>query len=107
MILGCLAPQGPKFFFKKTLASIFPPSCLLVVVMFTTVAPLVGVTRKILVVGIMFSKTSMAAPLGVLSAGPTAATIGGRDIDGGPLKGCCQQVLQRSPLELETLMAGP
>jgi hypothetical protein len=49
----------------------------------------------------------MVGPLGVLSAGPTAATTGVGDIDGGPPEGCCRQVRQRPPPELEMSMAGP
>jgi hypothetical protein len=64
MIHGFLATQGPEIFFAETLASIFLPSCLLVVVMFTAVPLLVGVARKILAAGTKFSETSMAGPLG-------------------------------------------
>jgi hypothetical protein len=64
MIPGFLAPRGPNIFFTETLASIFLPSCLFVVVMFTVVAPLVGVARKILAAGTKFSKMLMAGPLG-------------------------------------------
>jgi hypothetical protein len=75
--------------------------------MFTAVAPLVGVARKILVTDTKFSETSMAGPLGVLSVGPAAATTGVGDVDGGPPEGCCRDFRQRPPPELETLMAGP
>jgi hypothetical protein len=106
VIPGFLAPQGPDFF-PETLASIFPPSCLLVVVMFTAVAPLVGVARKILMTCTKFSEMSMAGPLGVLSVGLAAATTEVGDIDGEPLGGCWRQVWQRPPPELETSMVGP
>jgi hypothetical protein len=49
----------------------------------------------------------MARPLGVLSAGSAAVTTEVEDVDGGPPGGCCQQVRQRPPPELETLMADP
>jgi hypothetical protein len=107
MIPGFLAPQGPNFFFAKTLTSIFPPSCSLVAVMFTAVAPLIVVTSKILVTGTKFSETSMVGPLGVLLAGPVAATIGVGDVDDGPPGGCWWQVRQWPPPELETSMVGP
>jgi hypothetical protein len=64
MTPGILHRKDLNFFFTETLASIFSPSCLLVVVLFTTVAPLVGVARKILAAGTKFSETSMADPLG-------------------------------------------
>jgi hypothetical protein len=70
---------------------------LLVAVLFTMVAPLVGVARKILVAGTKFSDTppselatSMAGPSGVLLAGPAAATTRVGDVDGGPPRGCCR-----------------
>jgi hypothetical protein len=85
-----------------------PNFFLLIAVLFTTVAPLVGVARKILAAGTKFRDTSMAGPLGgaadrsgsdhhrswrrrwwapwgVLPAGPAAATTGVGDVDGGPL----------------------
>jgi hypothetical protein len=122
-----LALQGPNFF------SFWRNSCLhfslLVAVLFTAVAPLVGVARKILMAGTKFSDTSMAGPLGVLPAGPATATTGVGGVDSGSLGGaagrsgsgyhrswrrrwrapwgCCRQVQQRPPPELETLMAGP
>jgi hypothetical protein len=71
------------------------------------VAPLVGVARKILVAGTKFSETSMVAPLEVLAAGPTAATTGVGDVDGGPRRGCWRQVQQWPPPELEMSMAAP
>jgi hypothetical protein len=43
----------------------------------------------------------------VLAAVPAAATTRVGDIDGGPPGGCCRQVRQRPPPELETSMAGP
>jgi hypothetical protein len=46
MILGFLAPQGPKFFSPKLLPPLFRQVAFLVVVMFTVVAPLVGVAKK-------------------------------------------------------------
>jgi hypothetical protein len=46
-------------------------------------------------------------PLGVLSVGPATATTGVGDIDGGPPGGCCRQVRQWPPSELETSMAPP
>jgi hypothetical protein len=49
----------------------------------------------------------MAAPLGLLVAGPTVATTKVEDVDGGPPGGCCLQVRQRPPLKLKTSMAGP
>jgi hypothetical protein len=49
----------------------------------------------------------MVGPLGVLPAGPAAATIGVGDVNGGPPGGCCRQVRQWPPPELETSMAGP
>jgi hypothetical protein len=92
--------------------------------------PLVGVIRKILVAGTMFSETSMVGPLGVavgrsgsghhksgrrqwrapwrlLSGFSAAATTEVGDVDGGPPGGCCRQVWQRPPPELETSMVGP
>jgi hypothetical protein len=74
-------------------------------------------------------ETSLAGPLGVLSAGPATATTEVGDIDGSPVGGavgrsgnghhhswrrrwrprggCCRQVRQRPPSELETSMVGP
>jgi hypothetical protein len=62
MTPGSLHRKDPNFFFHQTPASIFPPNCLAVVVMFTAVAPLVDVGRKILAAGTKFSDTSMAGP---------------------------------------------
>jgi hypothetical protein len=76
-------------FFPPNSCLHFSPNYLLVVVMFTAVAPLVGVARKILAAGTKFSETSMA-PSEVLAAGPTVATTRVGDIDGGPPKGCWQ-----------------
>jgi hypothetical protein len=49
----------------------------------------------------------MAGPLGVLPAGPVAATAGVGDVNGGPPGGCCRQVRQRPPPEFVTSVAGP
>jgi hypothetical protein len=46
-------------------------------------------------------------PWGVMPACPAAATTKVEDVDGGLPGGCCRHVRQRSPLKLETLMAGP
>jgi hypothetical protein len=64
MIPEFLAPQGPEFFLSKLLPSLFREVALFVVVMFTAVAILVGVARKILAAGTKFSQMSTAAPLG-------------------------------------------
>jgi hypothetical protein len=48
-----------------------------------------------------------AGPLGVLAAGPAAATTEDGDVDGGPPGGCWWQVWQQPPSMLKTSMAGP
>jgi hypothetical protein len=57
----------------------------------------------------MLKTTSMAGPLGALSAGPTASTTDVEDdVDGGPLGGRCRWVRQRPPLWLKKAsMVGP
>jgi hypothetical protein len=52
-------------------------------------------------------KTSMAGPLGVLAADPTAATTDVEDVDGWPPRGCCRDFQQRPPPMLKTSMMGP
>jgi hypothetical protein len=53
--------------------------------MFTTAAPLVGVTRKILAAGTKFGQMlTRQASWGVLSGFLAAATTDVEDIDGGP-----------------------
>jgi hypothetical protein len=42
----------------------------------------------------------MEAPWGLVAAGPTVATIGVGDVDGGPPVGCWWQIRQRSSPEL-------
>jgi hypothetical protein len=49
----------------------------------------------------------MAGPLGVLAAGPAAATTEAGDVDGGPPRGCSQDFQQRPPPKLETSTVGP
>jgi hypothetical protein len=44
----------------------------------------------------------MAGPLGVLVAGPAAATTDVEDVDGGPPGGCCRDFRQRPPSMLKT-----
>jgi hypothetical protein len=51
---------------SKLLPSPFHYAALLVVVMFTTVTPLVGVIRKIMAAGTKYRQTSMAAPGGAV-----------------------------------------
>jgi hypothetical protein len=52
-------------------------------------------------------KTSTAGPLGVLAAGPAAATTEAGDVNGVPPGGCCQDFRQRPPPMLKMSTAGP
>jgi hypothetical protein len=45
--------------------------------------------------------------LGVLATGPVAATIDVGDVDGGPPRGCCRHVRQWPPLKLKTSIGDP
>jgi hypothetical protein len=49
----------------------------------------------------------MTGPLGVLAAGPAAATTEVEDVNGGPPGGCRRQIRQWSPTKLKTSMAAP
>jgi hypothetical protein len=118
-----LAPQGPKKISSKLQPSLFRDVALLVVVMFTVVAPLVGVARKILAAGTKFRqggcwrqvrqrpppmlKTSMAGPWGLLSVFSVVTTTDVEDVDGRPPGGCCRDLRQQPPLMLKTLMVPP
>jgi hypothetical protein len=83
-----LATQGPENIFLK---AFFVKLALLVVAVFTAMAPLVGVARKILATDTKFYQTSMAGPLGVVPVAPAASTIEvEEDIDDGPPRRCCR-----------------
>jgi hypothetical protein len=86
MILRFVAPQGPNFFLLKLLPPFFTKLLAYSGNVYRS-GPLVGVARKILVVGTKFSEMSMADPLGVLSEGPAAVTTGVGDVDGRPPAG--------------------
>jgi hypothetical protein len=125
MIPSFLAPQGPKKFSSKLQPSLFRDVALLVVIMFTAAAPLVGVARKILATGTKYKQMLTVGLLGVLvatteagdvdggppgevpSADPTAATNETGDVDGGPPVGCYRDFRQRPPMMLKTSTAGP
>jgi hypothetical protein len=49
----------------------------------------------------------MAGPLGLLAAGPAAATTDVEDIDGGAPGYCCRDFRQRSPPMLKTSTTSP
>jgi hypothetical protein len=85
-----LAPQGPEEISPKLQPSLFRDVALLVVVMFTAVAPLVGAARIILAASTKFRQTLMAAPLGVLATGPAAATTDVEDVNGRPPVGAVE-----------------